>query len=182
MKKLVVVLAALSICALASQNAMAEAHLGLRAVGAQLGIVSPQDIDNTIGFGALADWGRMTPNLRLVSGLDYWSKSVDVLNATSSVGDIELSARGEYMFPVQSSRIQPFAGAGLGVHLLHAKVETPGLPTIEGSTNRLGLDLGGGFEMPVNPRTQFRSELWYGIVDGYNQLSVKAGFAFKMGS
>ncbi len=182
MKKIAVVLVALAICTLASQNAMAQSRLGLKAVGAQVGIVSPQDIDNTLGLGGLADWGRMAPNLRLVTSVDFWSKSVDTFNATSTVGDVELSARGEYMFPVASPRVQPYMGAGLGMHMLHAKVEVPGLPTLESSTTRLGLDLGGGFEMPVSPRTQFRSELWYGIVDGYNQLSVKAGLAFKIGA
>ena len=83
---------------------------------------------------------------------------------------------------VRTPRIKTFAEAGVGIHFLHAKLETPGYPDITDSSTKLGLDLGGGFAMPVNPRTDFRSELWYGVVDGFNQLSVRAGLAFKLGS
>jgi opacity protein-like surface antigen len=182
-KKPVVLIAVVSICVLGSQNAWSQANLGLRSVGVQVGMVSPENSDATIGFGGLADLGTLAPNLRITSHLDFWSKSQDSpLGGSASVGDVTLSARGEYQFPVTNTRLQPFAGAGLAMHFLHAKVEVPGFLTAEDSSTKLGLDLGGGLAMPVSPRTEFRSEVWYGIVDNYSQLSLKAGLAFKIGS
>jgi len=183
LKKPIAILATLLFCAMAAQNATAQTQLGPHAIGMQLGIVSPENSDAAVGFGVFADMGTLTPSIRLLSHLDYWSKSVDSpFGGSATVGDVALTARGEYMFPVRTPRVQPFAGAGLGMHFLHAKVETPGFPDITDSSTKLGLDMGGGFAMPVNPRTDFRTEMWYGIVDGLNQLSIKAGLAFKLGS
>ncbi len=183
MKRWIVLVAAVASCSLVSQNAMAQANLGLRAAGGQVGIVSPENYDATAGFGAFADFGTLAPNVRLMTYLDTWSKSQDSpFGGSASVGDVSLSARGVYMFPVSSPRLQPFAGAGLGLHFLHAKVEVPGLPTLEDSSTKLGVDLGGGFAVPMSPRADFRTELWYGIVDSYSQLSIKAGLGFKIGS
>ena len=182
MKKPVLMLALISICSVASQSAMAASHLGLHEIGAQVGIVGAENMDATPGFGILANHGMMSPNLRLVSHLDYWSKSEDgPYGSTASVSDVALGARGEYLFPTPSN-FMPFVGAGLGVHFLNAKVELPGYPDMEDGSTKLGLDLGGGFTTPMNARTEFRSEMWYGIVSDYSQWSLKAGLNFKLGS
>ena len=76
----------------------------------------------------------------------------------------------------------PFVGAGLGLHFLNAKAEVPGYPDVEDGTTKLGLDFGGGFTTPMTPRTEFRSEMWYGVVSDYSQWSLKAGLTFKLGS
>ncbi len=183
MKKLILLLSILSICSLASQNAMAETDLGLHGIGAQVGIVSPEDMDATAGLGAMANHGMLADNVRLVSHLDFWSKTEDGTGgAQASVRDVALGARCEYTFATSSTRFMPFAGAGLGMHFLNAKVESPGFPDVEEGSTKLGFDFGGGFSMPVNGRTDFRSEGWYGIVDSSTQLSVKAGFMFKVGN
>ena len=183
MKKLIVSVALLGLCTLASQNAFAQSNIGMKGWGVQVGMVSPESMDATLGFGAFADLGTMTPNRRLVPHLDYWGKSEDFPGGgTSSVGDVALSVRGKYMFPVSSPRVQPFAGAGLGIHMLHAKVEMPGFPDMTDSSTKLGFDFGGGVTSPMNPKTDFVGEAWYGVVDGFSQMSVKVGLAFKLGS
>lgn len=183
MKKLILPVAILGLCTFASQNALAQSNLGMKGWGVQVGMVSPESMDATLGFGAFADLGTMTPNLRLVPHLDYWSKSVDLTGGgTSSVRDIALTVRGKYMIPVSNPSIQPFAGAGLGLHILSAKVEAPGFPTEEDSSTKLGLDFGGGVTSPMNPKTDFVAEAWYGVVDSFSQLSLKVGLAFKLGS
>ena len=182
MRKSIVPVIVLTFCALTSQNALAQADLGPKAAGVQLGIVSPENADATVGFGVFADLGTMAPNMRLASHLDFWSKSEDSpFGGSASVSDVALSMRGKYMFQVSSPKIQPFAGVGLGMHFLHAKVEVPGFPPIEDSSTKFGLDLGGGFGTPLNPRTDLRTELWYGVVDNFSQFSVKVGLAFKLG-
>lgn len=169
-------------CGLASQNALAQANLGLKTAGFQVGMVSPEDTDAALGFGAFADWGTLAPNIHLVSHLDRWSKSENLaLGGEASVRDVALSMRGKYMIPVSSARWQPFAGAGLGMHFLKAAVEVPGFAPVEDSSTKLGVDLGGGFATPLSPKANLQAEMWYGIVDGFSQLSVKAGMAFKLG-
>ncbi len=182
MRKSLVVVAVLCFCTLASQNAMAQSHLGLKAVGGEFGLVSPENSDATAGFGVFADLGTMAPRLRLSTALDYWSQSQDIFGGgTTSIGDVAWDVRGTYLFPVASPRIQPYAGAGLGLHFLSAKVEVPGLPTMEDSQTKLGLDLGGGLEAPLGPKTSFVSEAWYSIVSDFNQLALKVGLSYRVG-
>jgi hypothetical protein len=183
LKKSLVTLLVLGLCVTASQNARAQADLGLKAMGVQLGMVDPEGVNATVGFGGFADWGNLTPEIRLSTHLDHWSKSEsDAFGDKVSVRDIALTTRAKYMIPVTSAKVYPYVGGGLGMHFLSSSVEVPGFPAMSDGTTKLGIDLGGGFNMPVNAKTDFQAEMWYGIVDGFNQTSVKAGLAFKLGS
>jgi opacity protein-like surface antigen len=204
MKRILVALLALAICTLVSQDARAQgrtqakprthaqsgADFGLKGIGVEAGLVSPEDIDATLGFGVFADLGTIAPRVNMTTHLGYWSKTEGMSGVgEASLRDIALSVRGRYMFPVSSPRIQPFGGAGLGLHFVHAKVDVPDqiiggflFPgfTLEDSQTKVGLDLGGGLAMPMNPKTDLQAEMWYAIVDGVSQLSLKAGVEFKL--
>jgi opacity protein-like surface antigen len=167
----------------ASQDARADADFGLKGVGGEAGFVSPENVNGTFGFGAFADLGTIAPRVQMSTHLDYWSHSEGLSGvADASVRDITLSVRSAYMFPVSSPTVQPYAGGGLGMHLVNAKVEIPGLPTMEDSSTKLGVDLLGGLSMPMNPSTNFMVEGVYGIVSDVSQFSLKAGVEFKLGS
>jgi hypothetical protein len=126
MKKLLISLTVLLICTVASQNARAQSDIGFKSVGVNLGLVNPENLDATPGFGAFADLGTLNPNIHWSAHLDYWSHSEGVPGGGDvSVGDVSLSSRGTYVFEVKSSRIQPYAGAGLGIHFISSKVEIP---------------------------------------------------------
>lgn len=182
LKKSLVALLAIGFCLVASQNAMAEANLGLRAVGVQVGVVNAEELDATFGVGGVANWGTLTPNFQLTSHLDYWSKSEGSPGLGEvSFRDIALGVRGQYLIPVSSEKVQPYVGVGVGMHFLNAKVEVPGFPTVDDGTTKVGLDFGGGITAPVNPRMDFMAETWYGVVDGFNQFSLKGGLSFKVG-
>jgi opacity protein-like surface antigen len=162
-------------------------HMGLKAIGAAVGFVSPEDADGTFSVGAFADWGMITPEIGLESRLDYWSQSESSFGAEASVSDITLGARGKYYFEVSNSDLRPFAGAGLGLHFVHDKVVIPaqfGFPemTTEDSSTKLGLDLGGGLAIAINPRSDLLTELWYGIVSDVNQFSLRVGMSYRLGS
>jgi len=190
MRKCIVPVLLACFCTLVSQNAMAS-DLGLKGLGVSVGMVSPEDIDATFGFGVFADHGFITPEIALESRIDYWSKSEDTGFGEFSLRDIEVSARGKYMFPTSSGRLFPYAGAGLGLHFLNAKVDVPPMDlgggnvipgyTAEDSETRLGLDIGGGFQMPVNPKTDFVAEAWYGIVSDVSQFSLRVGMEWALG-
>lgn len=175
------------ICIFACSQASAQADLGLRGAGIELGIVGPEDVDATIGFGIFADLGKITPNMMLEAHLDYWSQSEDLFTGgDASVRDIALGSRAKWMFPVSNPKIKPFAGAGLGIHFLKFEADAP--PTIlfpqgftvEDSSTKIGLDIGGGLMATMNDRTDFIAELWYGFVSDANQLALKAGILYKL--
>lgn len=179
MKRLCVGLVGFLLFVGAPRFAMAQSDLGLKGAGVHLGIVNPEDMDATFGFGAFADLGTLAPNLRLSSHLDYWSESEDAGPGEVSVRDLALGMRGRYMFPVANPRLQPYAGAGVGLHFLRSEVDVPGF-SADDSDTKLGIDLGGGLMAPMTPNTDFLAELWYGIVDDFSQLSLRAGLSFKL--
>ena len=93
------------------QSARAASDVGLKSVGVDLGYVSPENVDGTLGFGAFADLGALSPKVRLSTHLGYWSKSEGdpILQSEATIRDISLMTRARYLFP-SSSKFQPYAG------------------------------------------------------------------------
>ena len=191
MQKRIVVWAVLLFCTVVSQNAWAKTDLGLRSAGVDVGYVDPENISGTMGFGAFANMGNISPDIRLAPHLGYWSKSQEAFGAKASISDISFSTRGLYMFHMNSGKLRPYAGAGLGMHFVNAKVETPAqdlgggnvIPAMSASDNttKLGLDLGGGFTTPLSEKTDFCLDLWYTAMSDVGHLSLKAGVSFDLG-
>jgi opacity protein-like surface antigen len=192
MKKALFVLALFPFCMASSQNALAKtanAGLGLNRLGLEVGLVDPEGASSTVGFGAFADLGTLTPDIRLSSHLGYWSKSENDFGAEASVRDISVGARAKYMFRVSSPKVQPYAGAGLGLHFFHSKVEVPDMDlgggfivpgfTAEDSATKVGLDMGGGAVTPLSPKTDLFADFWYTVAD-IDQVSLKAGVSFLL--
>ena len=192
MKRIIVVLIA-ALCTVAPQSATAESHLGLERLGGSVGVVSPENTDAALGIGVNADWGTLAPSLRLESHIEYWSKSQSVFGGGKvSLHDIAVGARGKYFFPVTHSSILPFAGAGLGLHFLHAGVSSPAIDlgggtvipamSVGDNSTKLGLDLGGGIETSLGPRTTLVADCWYGLVSDVNQFTARVGLSWAVGS
>jgi opacity protein-like surface antigen len=181
-------LAALILGAIWAPSAMAESDLGFKGIGAAVGYVGPEDIDGTFSIGAFMDHGNITDRISLESRVDYWSQSESAFGSEASVRDIAVGARGKYNFVVSNPKIQPFLGAGMGVHFVKAEVSMPdfgipGMPTsVEDSMTKFGLDLGGGISTPVAPRADLMGELWYGIVSDVNQFNLRFGMCYQLGS
>ena len=193
MRNLFLVLAVVVLCTVGAQNALAKSDLGLNALGVNLGMVDPEGVDAVLGFGAFADWGTIAPQFGLTTHLDYWSKSEDIgFGAEASVTDISFITRSRYLFAVDSPKFQPFVGAGLGLHFVSAEVSIPDMDlgggvivpgmTVEDSSTELGFDLGAGFSTPISPKADLSGELWYSLVDQFDQVALKLGVAFKLGS
>jgi opacity protein-like surface antigen len=185
MKRSIWVAAMLTFCIAGVQNASAQANLHLESAGFEVGLISPENAGGTVGVGAFANLGTVAPRVRLTSHLDYWGDSQSAFGTKASVSDVAMTVRGQYLFQVADSRLEPFAGAGLGVHLVHAKVEvldpfSGQTMTSEDSSTKLGLELGGGVSYPMSPRTDLQGEIWYAIVSDVDQLALRVGLAFKM--
>jgi hypothetical protein len=172
----------LALCSTGAQSALATTDIGLKQMGVAVGVVSPEDVDTTFGFGIFADLGSVGPRVRIEPRIDYWSQSEDILGSELSVRDITVGTRVKYFFPVSSTKVLPFGGAGLGLHFLNAEVQVydpfaGGTMTVEDSATKVGLDLGGGIVTPLNTRTNFHAEAWYGIVSDFSQFSLRLGLA-----
>jgi opacity protein-like surface antigen len=169
---------------LASTTAMAQSDIGLKGIGGAIGYVSPENVDGTFSIGALADLGTIAPRWNIESRLDWWSHSEEAFGAKASIRDITLGARTKYMIEVANPKLQPYVGAGLGLHFLHAEttVEVPGFPTMsaEASETKLGFDIGGGAMTAIGPRTNLMGELWYGLVTDLSQLSLRVGICQQL--
>jgi len=177
-RRIVALTLALSVFAVSS--AFAQADLGLKKVGVSLGYVSPENLDGTFSFGALIDHGTIAPRFGLESRLEYWGWSENLGGTESKLHDIVLGARTKYHFETANPKVQPFVGAGLGIHFLTAEVTStsPAFST-SASDNKLGIDIGGGVAVPVNPNSDFLGEVWNSFVDGTNQFSLRAGMQWK---
>jgi len=194
-KKALVVLALIGFCTASSQDAMAKPAkssnpgIGFNRLGVELGLVDPEAGGSTVGFGAFADLGNISRDVKLSSHLGYWSKSEEDFGAEATIRDISIGARAKYMFHVASRKLQPYVGGGLGLHFFHAKIVVPEedmgggfiMPgfTAEDSMTKLGIDLGGGALKPLNPKTDLFVDLWYTLAD-IDQLSMRAGVSFKL--
>lgn len=175
---------ALALGLLSTQQAAAQSNIGLHAIGASAAFVSPENLNGAFGFGVFADLGHIAPKVGLEPDLEFWSRTDDQFGVENTLRDISVGVRGKYYFDVANPKVRPFAGAGLGLHFLHAET-TGNLPgfgnvTASGDDTKLGLDLGGGIATPINPKNDFRAEAWYGIVSDVNQFAVRVGISHKI--
>lgn len=170
--------------------AVEGSELGLEGLGLAARFVDPGGESGTVGIGALVDLGGFNQRFRLEGRTDYWSVSENVAGGKASARDIAVGARGKYVFPVSHPRILPFAGAGLGIHFLHAEAEIAeqnfgGLvipaTKVEGSATKLGVDIGGGMNYSFNTATSLVSELWFTLVDGNADMSLGVGLLWHLG-
>jgi opacity protein-like surface antigen len=169
---------------LSAQQAMAQSKISFNAIGANLAFVSPEQLDGTFGLGVFADIGQIAPNIGLEPHIEFWSKSDNQFGFESSLRDVSVGMRGKYYFEVANPKVRPFAGAGLGLHFLHAEttVNIPGFGTVNesGGDTKLGLDLGGGISTALNSKNDFHAEAWYGIVSDVSQFAVRVGVSHKL--
>jgi len=190
MKRVSVTLVAMAICTLTATHALAAANVALRGIGLKVGVVNPEDVDMTLGAGLIADLGTVHPNIALESYAGFWSQTEEFYGSEFRVRDFAVGAKAKYMFKVSNPSVQPFAGAGLGLHFLNAHVETPSFDfggviipgTSVGDTDTdLGLDLGGGLRIDTGSQFSFVGEGWFTLVSDVNHFSLMAGAVYMFG-
>ena len=188
MKQVTLITAVALICAIAVPGAAAP-NLALRGVGAAVSMVDPDDIDMTVGFNLLFDLGMIANNVGLESYGMFWQQTEDMFGSEVSVRDIAFGARAKYLVPLQSGKIHPFAGGGLGLHVVTAGVSTPEynfFGTIIPATSfdetelKLGLDIGAGALFDVGTSVSIVTDVWYTMVSDVSQLALRAGVMFKL--
>ena len=161
--------------------AFAKSDIGLKGVGGKFGYVKPEDIDGTFGFGAVADLGKLTPQINLEGELLYWGKSDKHEGFEVSYSQIYISALAKYFFPQKKgAKWLPYAGGGLGFVIGKAKVKSEflGSDNSDSSTD-LGIHLLGGMKTVLSPTMDGFAEVRYSI-DGADFFGIFIGAIFKM--
>ncbi|MDH7603576.1 MAG: outer membrane beta-barrel protein [Melioribacter sp.] len=167
----------------------AQTDIGLKGVGVKLGYVAPEDpIENTIGFGAAANLGTITSNIHLDAVVDFWSKTYGDLSpygkADFTFTEITIAALGKYYFPLESSSLKPYAGAGIGFVIGRTSFEY-NIPYIgsgsesESETN-IGFRVLGGVDYKLSPQLNAFAEVFY-HTDGADFLGIFAGVVYCLG-
>ncbi len=177
---------------LTSSGLMAQTDIGLKGIGGKLGLVIPEgNIENTIGFGAVADLGTVEIADDLVFDihgyLDYWGKSYSAFQYYEwSWSVISLAAIAKYNFEMEADFI-PYAGAGLGFDFNTWKSEYDGphqdfLGDADDSETDLdfALHLVGGATYPVNTNLDAFGEVKYTTSGGADYFGLYVGVIFKL--
>jgi hypothetical protein len=127
--------------------------LGVMAYGVRAGASLDDDLTQLL-VGGQVDVGRLAENVRLQPF------------ATIGFGDdalsVMLAAEAHYLFPVDParSRIEPYAGAGLG--LSHVNYDRAGR---DDDTTEIALLLAGGIDVPVQRWWGWFGEVRFQIAD-----------------
>jgi len=203
MKKNFIVILALVLCLNSPELSFGQSEKGL---GVKFGVVDPQNLGATVGFGALVELGRISSKLNLTLDLDYWAKSqksevnldfigLSLTNAfEASFRELAIGGTLKYIFPTKTSKISPFAGGGLGLHILRTKTKTPGFaipgfgePSLEfpeseqsNTSTKIGLRFVGGLSFKLGARTDGFGEVRYWLADDFNTAAILAGIVYKL--
>jgi len=184
MKRVSMLAVGVAICTLFAVNASAEANLALRGIGLKAGFVNPENLSTTIGFGLVADLGTLHPQVELESYAGYWQQTEGDFGADFGVKDFAFGSKAKYMFETNNPAVQPFAGAGLGFHILNAHVDLqqviPGASASE-TDFKLGFDLGGGLRYDNGGQFALLGEAWYTAVSDFSQFNVMVGAVYMFG-
>jgi len=164
--------------ALAQQSSTPrEPGLGFQGLGAQLGFVDPEGASSTLELGLHIDAGQIVKGVRLQPTAEYWSIGSSVGPYDTDIKDFSLGADVNVDFPIQDSRMVPYAGGGLGLHFLGFDSNVPGVP--DQSDTKLGLNIQGGIRNDIMPNVSIFGEARYNFVSDANQLKVLGGFTYR---
>jgi outer membrane protein with beta-barrel domain len=123
----------------------------------------------------------VTPGLSFVPGIEYWRNHTQVsayqIDANRRDATLNLDARYEFHF----RNVEPYLGAGYGLHFLSTEVEAPalGIQRAETSLIKGGVSAIGGVLFPMGGKLQNFLELKYHHVTDYNQTKLNFGIAYR---
>ena len=204
-------IAGVALCAAQSLGAQALTRrvtldsLQLSMLSIDYGGIRPSQTESARILGLAADYGRLSSTLRLRLEASYWeSRLTDdvvrtfadslrriivdpanddlVVPSRVSLYDVTMGAGVRWM-PRQATVIQPFVGAGLGVHVINAEG-----PIIDGTfVERLfdnistGLFAESGVVFKPLPRFAVDGRVRGDLVNGFRALSLRAGGVYYFG-
>jgi hypothetical protein len=181
-------LAVLVSLAILCAGSATAAEIGLKGIEGRLGVVSiSDDVGSTFGLNLGADLGKLTPDLRLEAGIDWWSKSWDVGDADWSWTNIAFLGNVRYDFAMESS-IAPFAFGGVALCYQSWNWKIPGCHTsylvdvcdLDDSSLEFGVDLGVGVDFSKNGSMIPTARAGYNANGGADYFFIQGGVRFPM--
>jgi opacity protein-like surface antigen len=182
-------LAILAMGAILGTSAAQASDIGLYAVEARIGWVSIDEGDagSTYGLSLGADLGRLSPELRLEAGLDYWTKSWDVGYTDWSWSNVAFLGNIRYDF-TKESKFVPYAFGGMAICIQSWNWDWPGCQaggfadvcTVDDSEIEFGLDLGIGAEIDVGGSMIPTARIGYNANGGSDYFFVQGGLRFPL--
>ena len=94
----------------------------VESISVRLGLVDPEDINSALGLGSDISFGNDFASSELSAFVDFWRKSESNGGADWSWLDIGIGGAGRYYISVSPDanlHIKPYAGAGLGLYIMH---------------------------------------------------------------
>jgi opacity protein-like surface antigen len=159
---------------LAAPAAQAQEQASL---GFGVGLVKPSDVDST--FWVTANYRfRITDQLSLEPEVGYWKKSDDVPGVDVSIEDLNFGANAILAFPSRGGGLEPWVGAGLGLHRLKGVVGV-GDVDIDETESELGVHLLGGVDFGLSETFDLFAAARYDIVSELNQFKAYGGLRYK---
>ena len=154
-----------------------DVGLGIRGIGARIGVVDPEDASTTLSLGGHLDAGTIVRNVHLVPYIEYWSTGADAGAYNVNYKDWTLGTDVNVDFPLQGQRMTPYLGGGLGLHLLSYDTTVPG--DVSSDHSKLGLNIQGGIRNQMWPNLSLFGEVKYAFVSDSNQLKLMGGFTYN---
>lgn len=166
----------------AGPTAFAQETMGFRGIGGKVGLVDPQDMGSTIGFGAFVDLGSFAPKFYLEANFDYWNKTDDVFGGELTIRDFIFGGTVRYVYDVEGQKFKPFGLGGLQLHLLKEETKFDASlgfqdPSPSSSDTKLGFDLGGGTYFAASSKIYLMAELRYRVVSDVSQMVFSVGIS-----
>jgi hypothetical protein len=169
---------------------LAASDIGFHALAPKAGILFPStdNIEYGVGFnfGAGADLGELTDNLKLVPFLAYWTVSGNVEGADQvdvSVSNFQIG--GDVQYYLENVKGLYFGG-GISINFKSISIDYPpevsqflGGSSASDSETDFGLGLLGGYEIPVGKNTGF-VQAKYNIISDLNTFEINVGMWFDL--
>jgi opacity protein-like surface antigen len=160
--------------------------LKLYSIGPKLGFIMPEDPwDSGLLIGARANLGELFTGGKLMPFAQYWSSGYEYaeLNQTEdiSLSNIQIGADLGYFI---ESAPGLYVGGGLSINII--SVDVPGYSVMgvtygggSDSETKIGIDLMGGYQMPIGKNTGF-VEAKYNIISDFNTFEIGVGLLFDL--
>jgi len=125
---------------------------------------------------------RLIKEVEIMPSIEYWrnSSTVPPYNIRATRKDATLAVDARYSFHYRS--MEPYVGAGYGIHFLSSRVNAPtlGLSEATNSVIKGGLGALAGVSFVMTPRLDNFLELKYHHIPDYRQLKINWELAIKL--
>lgn len=176
-------------------------NLTFRGLGLEYGWIWPTKVEPTAAYTLKADLGFLGPGVRIAPSFSYWSSRVNAeelrrladqlsaLGASVSPNDLgridwrdfSLTVDGQYVFGAES-RVMPYLGAGLGLHVFDGSGPAVDGTFIEDLLDSVtaGLNAVAGVEVAPAERFRIGVELRYTLLDDIRYPEARIGASFAL--